>query len=220
MRKDKLKMSNLNFAVDHFNKYGPFKVYPAEKAKILKFPKKKNFENTKSSKIDLSKKWSEFLEKRNLTLDKYNNEAIKKKIEKDKNLFLNKAKSKKELKLLIKAKNIVDQSLNNASKKNPNFRLDKNIKEIYALEIFENLKPEIQKGYIKEKDIHKGDYYSRDVYEMLSEENSWKVASKEYYKMNINDNRDASYFNMEYSNSLNGYKLQDIIKPTKRKFTS
>ena len=63
MRKDKLKMSNLNLAVDHFNKYGPYKVYPAEKAKILKFPKKKTLKILSLQKQIYQKNGVNFLRK-------------------------------------------------------------------------------------------------------------------------------------------------------------
>ena len=53
---------------------------------------------------------------------------------------------------------------------------------------------------------------------MIAQSDPWYVASHEYYRMNINDNADEISRNNTKSNTLNGYRLKDIIETTTRKF--
>ena len=91
--------------------------------------------------------------------------------------------------------------------------------DFYTLDVFEKLKPEIAKNeYLKSEDIHKGNYYSRDVYSMMTKTDPWYLACHEYYRMNINDNADERSNVDEIKNTVSGYRLEDMIETRVRKF--
>ena len=167
----------------------------------------------------ISKLWKETLQSRGLTEEAYNKLCIKKFESKKSKSILKKATSKKELDLFIQARAIVDESVKNVSEKDSNFELDKDAYDFFTLEVFENLKPELEKkGFVEVEDIHKGHYYSRDTYRMISSTPPFYLASHEFYRMNINDYYDNyyPYDNYEYEFNqprvLIGFRLRDIIK--------
>ena len=217
MRKDKKNMQNLKYSTDYYTQIEKVKK-SLNPAKIIKFYSKRKIK-IEPYKVDIAKKWEEFLKKRNLTTEEYNKNVIESKKIKKENSFLKNASTKKELKLLIQARNIADTVLENTKEKHPQFNIDEEAQELLTLEVFEKLKPEINKGeYFKAEDKHFGNYYSRDVYAMIAQSDPWYVASHEYYRMNINDNADEISRNNTKSNTLNGYRLKDIIETTTRKF--
>lgn len=217
MRKDKKNMQNLKYSKDYYTQIEKVKKN-FNPAKIIKFYSKRKIK-IEPQKVDIAKKWEEFLKKRNLTIEEYNKNVIESKKIKKENSFLKNASTKKELKLLIQARNIADTVLENTKEKHPQFHIDEEAQELLTLEVFEKLKPEINKGeYFKAEDKHFGNYYSRDVYAMIAQSDPWYVASHEYYRMNINDNADEISRNDTKSNTLNGYRLKDIIETTTRKF--
>ena len=186
---------------------------------IEKFEKKELTSNSKNNIDRIKQQWKAFLETKNLTPESYNQKVIEEKAEKKELSFLKNAKNKKELKLLIEAKKIVLNSYEKAREENPEFEPEREILDFYTLEVFENLKPEINKNeYVKSEDIHKGNYYSRDVYSMITKTDPWYLACHEYYRMNINDNADEDVNKDKLSNSLNGYRLVDMISSNVRKF--
>ena len=217
MRKDKKNMQNLKYSTNYYTQIEKVKKN-LNPAKIIKFYSKRKIK-IEPHKVDIAKKWEEFLKKRNLTTEEYNKNVIESKKIKKENSFLKNASTKKELKLLIQARNIADTVLENIKEKHPQFNIDEEAQELLTLEVFEKLKPEINKGeYFKAEDKHFGNYYSRDVYAMIAQSDPWYVASHEYYRMNINDNADEISRNNTKSNTLNGYRLKDIIETTTRKF--
>lgn len=185
---------------------------------IEKFEKK----NNKKSKISIEKikdHWKAFLETKNLTPESYNQQTVEKQIEKKEKTFLKKAKNKNELKLLIEARKIVLKSYEKAREENPDFDPEDEILDFYTLNVFEKLKPEITKNeYLKSEDLHKGNYYSRDVYSMITKTDPWYLACHEYHRMNINDNADERSNVDEIQNTLCGYRLADMIEARVRKF--
>jgi len=168
---------------------------------------------------NISNLWKKTLKDRGLTQEAYNKLCIEKFESKKSNSIFKKAKSKKELDLLIQARSIVDESLKNISKKDSNFELDKDAYDFFTLEVFENLKPELEeKGFVEVEDIHRGNYYSRDVYRMIVSTPPFYLASHEFYRMNIEDYFDNYYPHDAYEYEFNqprvliGFRLRDIIK--------
>lgn len=103
--------------------------------------------------------------------------------------------------------------------KDSNFELDKDAYDFFTLEVFENLKPELEdKGFVEVEDIHRGNYYSRDVYRMIVSTPPFYLASHEFFRMNIEDYYDNYYPNDSYEYEFNqprvliGFRLRDIIK--------
>ena len=189
------------------------------KNNIEKFEKKEHKISSKTSTDKIKEHWKAFLETKNLTPETYNQQCAEKLIKKKENTFLKKAKNKKELKLLLEARKIVLKSYEKAREENPNFDPEDEILDFYTLDVFEKLKPEITKNeYVKSEDIHKGNYYSRDVYSMITKTDPWYLACHEYYRMNINDNADERSNVEEIQNTLSGYRLSDMIETRVRKF--
>lgn len=165
-----------------------------------------------SSKI--KKKWEFFLQSKGLTPEIYNLNTIKERNKKNKKTsFLKSAKNKKELELLLKAREIVDTSIERVNESNSNIKLEEDTYEFYVLEVYENLKPEIDKEVVVEKEVlHIGNYYSKDVYQMITQFPSWYIVCHEYHHMNIFDNADEENYIDNSSKVLNGYRLKDIVK--------
>ena len=165
-----------------------------------------------SSKI--KKKWEFFLQSKGLTPEIYNLNTIKKNNKKNKKTsFLKNAKNKKELELLLKAREIVDISIERVNESNSNIKLEEDTYEFYVLEVYENLKPEIDKEVVVEKEVlHIGNYYSKDVYQMIAQFPPWYTVCHEYHHMNILDNADEESYIDNSSKVLNGYRLKDIVK--------
>jgi hypothetical protein len=165
-----------------------------------------------SSKI--KKKWEFFLQSKGLTPEIYNLNTIKKRNKKNKKTsFLKSAKNKKELELLLKAREIVDTSIERVNESNSNIKLEEDTYEFYVLEVYENLKPEIDKEVVVEKEVlHIGDYYSKDVYQMITQFPPWYILCHEYHHMNILDNADEESYIDNSLKVLNGYRLKDIVK--------
>ena len=186
---------------------------------IEKFEKKKHKISSEFSIDKIKDHWKAFLETKNLDPETYNQQCAEKLIKKKENTFLKKAKNKKELKLLIEARKIVLKSYEKAREENPDFDPEDEILDFYTLDVFEKLKPEITKNeYLKSEDIHKGNYYSRDVYSMITKTDPWYLACHEYYRMNINDNADERSNADEIINTVSGYRLEDMIETRVRKF--
>ena len=166
----------------------------------------------KYSKI--KKKWEVFLQSKGLTPEIYNLNTIKERNKKNKKTsFLKNAKNKKELELLLKAREIVDKSIDNVNESNSNIKLEEDTYEFYVLEVYENLKPEIDKEVVIEKEIlHIGDYYSKNVYVMITQFPPWYILCHEYYNMNIFDNADEESYINNSSKVFNGFRLKDIVK--------
>ena len=177
-------------------------------------------EDEKSNQLEkISKLWKKFLEERGLSEDIYNKLCIEKYESKKSKSILKKATSKKELDLLVQARAIVDKWIKNVSEKDSNFELDKDAYDFFTLEAFENLKPELEdKGFVEVEDIHRGNYYSRDVYRMIVSTPPFYLASHEYFRMNIEDYYDNYYPYDSYEYEFNqpkvliGFRLGDIIK--------
>jgi hypothetical protein len=165
-----------------------------------------------SSKI--KKKWEFFLQSKGLTPEIYNLNTIKKRNKKNKKTsFLKSAKNKKELELLLKAREIVDTSIERVNESNSNIKLEEDTYEFYVLEVYENLKPEIDKEVVVEKEVlHIGNYYSKDVYQMITQFPPWYIVCHEYHHMNILDNADEESYIDNSLKVLNGYRLKDIVK--------
>ncbi len=159
-------------------------------------------------------KFDKFLYNKGLTLETYNLNAIKEQNKKNKKTSLLKnAKNKKELELLLKAREIVDKSIDNVNESNSNIKLEEDTYEFYVLEVYENLKPEIDKEVVIEKEIlHIGDYYSKNVYVMITQFPPWYIVCHEYYNMNIFDNADEESYINNSSKVFNGFRLKDIVK--------
>ena len=182
--------------------------------KIENFQKKEEVVSNNSEKNvnKIKEQWKNFLETKNLTPESYNEKVVKEQKEKIGNSLLKRAKNKKELKLLVEAKKIVLNSYEKVRDENPEFEPEQEILDFYTIDIFEKLKPEINKNeYVKSKDIHKGNYYSRNVYSMITKTDPWYLACHEYFRMNINDNADENN-NEKLPKTLNGYRLADMVK--------
>jgi len=182
--------------------------------KIKNFQKKKEVipNNSEDNINKIKEQWKNFLETKNLTPEIYNEKVVKQQKEKIGNSLLKRAKNKKELKLLVEAKKIVLNSYEKVRDENPEFEPEQEILDFYTIDIFEKLKPEINKNeYVKSKDIHKGNYYSRNVYSMITKTDPWYLACHEYFRMNINDNADENN-NEKLPKTLNGYRLADMVK--------
>ena len=162
----------------------------------------------------IKEKFDKFLNNKGLTLETYNLNAIKERNKKNKKTSLLKnAKNKKELELLLKAREIVDKSIDNVNESNSNIKLEEDTYEFYVLEVYENLKPEIDKEVVIEKEIlHIGDYYSKNVYVMITQFPPWYIVCHEYYNMNIFDNADEESYINNSSKVFNGFRLKDIVK--------
>ena len=167
----------------------------------------------------ISKLWKKTLRDRGLTEETFNKLCIEKFESKKRKSILKKATSKKDLNLLIQARAIVDESIKNVSEKDSNFKLDKDAFDFFTLEVFENLKPELEdKGFVEVEDIHRGNYYSRDVYQMIVNTPPFYLASHEFLRMNIEDYYDNYYPYDSYEYEFNqpkvliGLRLRDIIK--------
>ena len=177
-------------------------------------------EDKKSNQLKkISKLWKKTLEGRGLSEEVYNKLCIEKYESKKSKSILKKAKSKKELDLLIQARAIVDKSVKNVREKNSNFELDKDAYDFFTLEVFENLKPELEdKSFVEVEDIHRGNYYSRDVYRMIVSTPPFYLASHEFFRMNIEDYYDNYYpydlyeYQFNQPKVLIGFRLRDIIK--------
>jgi len=177
-------------------------------------------EDKKSNQLEkISKLWKKTLEDRGLSEEVYNKLCIEKYESKKSKSILKKAKSKKELDLLIQARAIVDKSVKNVREKNSNFELDKDAYDFFTLEVFENLKPELEdKSFVEVEDIHRGNYYSRDVYRMIVSTPPFYLASHEFFRMNIEDYYDNYYpydlyeYQFNQPKVLIGFRLRDIIK--------
>ena len=82
--------------------------------------------------------------------------------------------------------------------------------------VFEN--PWKDKGFVEVEDIHRGNYYSRDVYRMIVSTPPFYLASHEFFRMNIEDYYDNYYpydfYEYEFNQPrvLIGFRLRDIIK--------
>ena len=161
----------------------------------------------------IKEKFDKFLNNKGLTLETYNLNAIKERNKKNKKTTLLKnAKNKKELELLLKAREIVDTSIERVNESNSNIKLEEDTYEFYVLEVYENLKPEIDKEVVVEKKVlHIGNYYSKDVYQMIVQFPPWYIVCHEYHHMNILDNADEESFIDNSSKVLNGYRLKDIV---------
>ena len=162
----------------------------------------------------IKEKFDKFLNNKGLTLETYNLNAIKERNKKNKKTSLLKnAKNKKELELLLKAREIVDTSIERVNESNSNIKLEEDTYEFYVLEVYENLKPEIDKEVVIEKEIlHIGDYYSKNVYVMITQFPPWYIVCHEYYNMNIFDNADEESYINNSSKVFNGFRLKDIVK--------
>jgi len=177
-------------------------------------------EDKKSNQLEkISKLWKKTLEDRGLSEEVYNKLCIEKYESKKSKSILKKAKSKKELDLLIQARAIVDKSVKKVREKNSNFELDKDAYDFFTLEVFENLKPELEdKSFVEVEDIHRGNYYSRDVYRMIVSTPPFYLASHEFFRMNIEDYYDNYYpydlyeYQFNQPKVLIGFRLRDIIK--------
>ena len=165
-----------------------------------------------SSKI--KKKWEFFLQSKGLTPEIYNLNTIKERNKKNKKTsFLKSAKNKKELELLLKAREIVDTSIERVNESNSNIKLEEDTYEFYVLEVYEKLKPEIYKEVVVEKEVLQiGNYYSKDVYQIITQFPPWYIVCHEYHHMNILDNADEESYIDNSSKILCGFRLKDIVK--------
>jgi len=163
---------------------------------------------------NIKKRWEAFLHSKGLTPEIYNLNTIKERNKKNKKTsFLKSAKNRKELELLLKAREIVDTSIERVNESNSNIKLEEDAYEFYVLEVYENLKPEIDKEVVVEKEVlHIGDYYSKDVYQMITQFPPWYIVCHEYHHMNILDNADEESYIDNSSKVLSGFRLRDIVK--------
>ncbi len=142
--------------------------------------------------------------------------------------YLDLAKTKKDLKFLIKARNIVTSSIERIEDKGIDLDYDDEILHELTKEVFEKIKPTEIKDprFIIQDNIHKGNYHSRDVYEMIAGRlkarkgsdyhRCWEVLDNEYRSMNIDCNADSGddFKKYEFENLKNSYQalsLGDII---------
>ncbi len=142
--------------------------------------------------------------------------------------YLDLAKTKKDLKYLIKARDIVKTSIENVKEKGFELEYDDEILNELTSEVFEKIKPIKNKDpkFIIQENIHKGNYHSRDTFEMIAGkikaknrsiyDRCWEVLDNEYKNMNIDCNADSGddYKKYEFENFKNSYQalsLGDII---------
>lgn len=166
----------------------------------------------------LKVRWKNFLEKKT----KEEEEKIKE------TSYLDLAKTKKELKFLIKARNIVTTSIEKISDRGFDIEYDDEILDALTKEVFEKIKPVETKDpiYIIRDNIHKGNYHSRDVYDMIAGRikpkkgieyhRCWEVLDNEYKNMNIDCNADSGDDFKKYEidnliNNFQGLSLGDMI---------
>ena len=152
----------------------------------------------------------------------------KKEDEITKTSYLDLAKTKKDLKYLIKARDIVKTSIENVKEKGFELEYDDEILNELTSEVFEKIKPVKNKDpkFIIQENIHKGNYHSRDTFEMIAGkikaknrsiyDRCWEVLDNEYKNMNIDCNADSGddYKKYEFENLKNSYQalsLGDII---------
>ena len=142
--------------------------------------------------------------------------------------YLDLATTKKDLKYLIKAKDIVTSSIEKITEKGIDLEYDDEVLNELTKEVFEKIKPVESKDprLIVQENIHKGNYHSRDTFEMLAGkiksknrsyiDRCWEVLDNEYKNMNIDCNADSGddYRKYEFENLKNSYQalsLGDII---------
>ena len=142
--------------------------------------------------------------------------------------YLDLAETKKDLKYLIKAKHIVTSSIEKITEKGIDLEYDDEVLNELTKEVFEKIKPVESKDprFIVQDNIHKGNYHSRDTFEMLAGkiksknrsvyDRCWEVLDNEYKNMNIDCNADSGddYRKYEFENLKNSYQalsLGDII---------
>ena len=142
--------------------------------------------------------------------------------------YLDLAETKKDLKYLIKARDIVKTSIENVKEKGFELEYDDEILNELTSEVFEKIKPVNNKDpkFIIQENIHKGNYHSRDTFEMIAGkikaknrsiyDRCWEVLDNEYKNMNIDCNADSGddYKKYEFENLKNSYQalsLGDII---------
>ncbi|MDC0418800.1 hypothetical protein OAM15_04155 [Pelagibacteraceae bacterium] len=145
-----------------------------------------------------------------------------------KNSYLDLAKSKKDLKYLLLAREIALQAQEKRKDEDEDFELDEELLDFFTRSIFEKLKPvELKEPkFIIQDNIHKGNYHSRDIHEMIAGKitnrngsvyhRCWEVLENEYVNMNIDCNSDSgeNYRDFEFENLRNVYqalRLSDII---------
>jgi hypothetical protein len=138
------------------------------------------------------------------------------------------AKSKKDLKYLLQSRQIALQALEKRKDEDEDFELDAELIDFFTRSIFEKLKPVELKDpkFIIQDNVHKGNYHSRNIYEMIAGKiksrngseyhRCWEVLNNEYLKMNIDCNSDSgdNYKDYEFENLRNDYQaltLGDII---------
>ena len=169
----------------------------------------------KKLNIIIKNKFEEFLKKKGLNLHEYNKICEENKNKEIEQVFdfLKFAKTKADLKYLIRARDIVKQAEKKSQENDPEFELDDEVEEVYILKVFDSIKPnqKNQKPYIYSEDQHRGNYYSQDVYYMITRSEPWYVACHEYFAMNILDNFDEIIELRTDSIALKGYRLIDII---------
>ena len=158
--------------------------------------------------------FDKFLKKKGLNIYEYNKlceENKNEEIEKISN-FLKLAKTKSDLKYLIAARNIVHQAEDKAKENDPEFNLDDDVEEAYILEVFNKIRPDAK--YIKSiysEYTHRGDYYSQNVYFMMTRPDPFYIMCHEYFEMNILDNNEEIFELNATSKAWKGYSLADII---------
>tara|TARA_B100001989_G_C24358133_1_gene373094 strand:- start:120 stop:656 length:537 start_codon:yes stop_codon:yes gene_type:complete len=145
-----------------------------------------------------------------------------------KSSYLDLAETKKDLKYLVKAKDIVTSSIEKVTEKGIDLEYDDEVLNELTKEVFEKIKPIENKDprFIVQDNIHKGNYHSRDTFEMLAGkikskngtvyDRCWEVLDNEYKYMNIDCNADSGddYQKYEFENLKNSYQalsLGDII---------
>lgn len=142
--------------------------------------------------------------------------------------YLDLAKTKKDLKYLVRARDIVKTSIENVKEKGFELEYDDEILNELTSEVFEKIKPVEKKDprFIILENVHKGNYHSRDTFEMIAGkikaknnyiyDRCWEVLSNEYENMNIDCSSDAGddFKKYEFENLKNNYQglsLGDII---------
>ena len=108
------------------------------KNNVEKFEKKEISDNPGIDQI--KQQWKAFLETKNLIPETYNQQCVKKRSEKIKSSILRNAKNKKELSLLIEAKQGVEKAISKVKQKHPEFVIEREAEEFLTLELFEKLK--------------------------------------------------------------------------------
>ncbi len=142
--------------------------------------------------------------------------------------YLDLATTKKDLKYLLKARQIALQAQEKRKEEDEDFELDDELINFFTKSIFEKIKPVEVKDpkFIIQENIHKGHYHSRDTYDMIAGRlksrngseyhRCWEVLDNEYKNMNIDCNADAgdNYKSYEIENLKNNYQaltLGDIM---------